>query len=195
MIPPSFPEQVIEADLPPRTPMRLSIDALMALFRWSSQDRLIAHSQTLSVPSYTPVYTCLLGICMEEKSATKNTRAYYFDNLKGVQRLPHDSGMEVSHEVLRSGSIGVMHLDNNIPIDTDSRGQEITERDLSLSAKQVHASKMKKFDTWLGVHSWYLVAKPVCASELRAVGTAFQYHWMGKMRLAIWLSCGFCSRR
>lgn len=40
-------------------------------------------------------------------------RAYYFDNIPGDQRLPHDSGKSVSEQTL--GSIGVLHW--SIPID------------------------------------------------------------------------------
>ncbi|EGN99906.1 hypothetical protein SERLA73DRAFT_180203 [Serpula lacrymans var. lacrymans S7.3] len=42
-------------------------------------------------------------------------RAYYFDNLPGDQRLPHDSGNSVSDETLKS--IGVLHW--HIPIDEE----------------------------------------------------------------------------
>ncbi|KAG8215128.1 1,2-dihydroxy-3-keto-5-methylthiopentene dioxygenase [Butyriboletus roseoflavus] len=41
-------------------------------------------------------------------------RAYYFDNIPGDQRLPHDSGTPVDDAVL--ASIGVLHW--HIPIDT-----------------------------------------------------------------------------
>lgn len=34
-------------------------------------------------------------------------RAFYFDNIPGDQRLPHDSGSPVSDELLKS--IGVLH--------------------------------------------------------------------------------------
>ncbi|KAG2050237.1 Acireductone dioxygenase [Suillus hirtellus] len=47
-------------------------------------------------------------------------RAYYFDNLEGDQRLPHDSGMDVSDEVLKS--IGVLHW--HIPIDAEGKYEQ-----------------------------------------------------------------------
>jgi 1,2-dihydroxy-3-keto-5-methylthiopentene dioxygenase len=47
-------------------------------------------------------------------------RAYYFDNLEGDQRLPHDSGMDVSDEILRS--IGVLHW--RIPIDAEGKYEQ-----------------------------------------------------------------------
>ncbi|KAG2142244.1 Acireductone dioxygenase ARD family [Suillus bovinus] len=47
-------------------------------------------------------------------------RAYYFDNLEGDQRLPHDSGMDVSDEILKS--IGVLHW--HIPIDSEGKYEQ-----------------------------------------------------------------------
>ncbi|OAX37929.1 Acireductone dioxygenase [Rhizopogon vinicolor AM-OR11-026] len=47
-------------------------------------------------------------------------RAYYFDNLEGDQRLPHDSGVEVSDDILRS--IGVLH--RHIPIDAEGKYEQ-----------------------------------------------------------------------
>ncbi|KAG2347557.1 Acireductone dioxygenase [Suillus weaverae] len=47
-------------------------------------------------------------------------RAYYFDNLEGDQRLPHDSGMDVSDEALKS--IGVLHW--HIPIDVEGKYEQ-----------------------------------------------------------------------
>lgn len=42
-------------------------------------------------------------------------RAYYYDNIEGDQRLPHDSGKDVSQETL--SSIGVSYF--HIPIDAE----------------------------------------------------------------------------
>jgi 1,2-dihydroxy-3-keto-5-methylthiopentene dioxygenase len=47
-------------------------------------------------------------------------RAYFFDNLEGDQRLPHDSGIEVSEEVLKS--IGVLHW--HIPVDAQGKYEQ-----------------------------------------------------------------------
>jgi 1,2-dihydroxy-3-keto-5-methylthiopentene dioxygenase len=46
--------------------------------------------------------------------------AYFFDNLEGDQRLPHDSGAEVSEEVLRS--LGVLHW--HIPVDAEGKHEQ-----------------------------------------------------------------------
>jgi 1,2-dihydroxy-3-keto-5-methylthiopentene dioxygenase len=46
--------------------------------------------------------------------------AYFFDNLEGDQRLPHDSGTEVSEEVLRS--LGVLHW--HIPVDAEGKHEQ-----------------------------------------------------------------------
>jgi 1,2-dihydroxy-3-keto-5-methylthiopentene dioxygenase len=51
-------------------------------------------------------------------------RAYYFDNIPGDQRLPHDSGYSVSDETLRA--LHVLHW--SIPIDdTESWEHRIDE--------------------------------------------------------------------
>lgn len=47
-------------------------------------------------------------------------RAYYFDNVPGDQRLPHDSGHPVSQETLKSINV----LDWSIPIDEAGTWQQ-----------------------------------------------------------------------
>src|ERR1700709_1149933 len=49
-----------------------------------------------------------------------NMHAYLFDNLEGDQRLPHDSGTEVSEDVLRS--LGVLH--RHIPVDAEGKYEQ-----------------------------------------------------------------------
>jgi len=50
-------------------------------------------------------------------------RAYYFDDIPGDQRLPHDSGKPVSDEILKA--IGVLHW--HIPTDEQSQIDNIAE--------------------------------------------------------------------
>ncbi|KAG2137176.1 Acireductone dioxygenase ARD family [Suillus cothurnatus] len=59
-------------------------------------------------------------------------RAYYFDNLEGDQRLPHDSGMDVSDEILRS--IGVLHW--RIPIDAEGKRGITKNHDIVAISKE-----------------------------------------------------------
>ncbi|OBZ73159.1 1,2-dihydroxy-3-keto-5-methylthiopentene dioxygenase 1 [Grifola frondosa] len=49
--------------------------------------------------------------------------AYYFDNIPGDQRLPHDSGRPVSEKALRSLGVHNWH----IPVDSENWKQRVTD--------------------------------------------------------------------
>ena len=79
-------------------------------------------------------------------------RAYYFDNIAGDQRLPHDSGRDVSEETLQS--LGVFHW--SIPIENQekeinevAKEREYRNRDIINVTKEglgdLFESKLKMF--------------------------------------------------
>ncbi|KAF9228169.1 Acireductone dioxygenase [Gyrodon lividus] len=81
-------------------------------------------------------------------------RAYYFDDLPGDQRLPHDSGKPVDDSVLKS--IGVLHWHIPVPVDgkydaIDAVAQErgYKNRDVIVITKEglgdLYESKLKTF--------------------------------------------------
>ena len=83
-------------------------------------------------------------------------RAYYFDDIPGDQRLPHDSGIPVSNAVL--ASIGVLHWHIPVPVPTTGDYPEIDavahergykNRDVILITKEglgdLYEAKLKSF--------------------------------------------------
>lgn len=83
-------------------------------------------------------------------------RAYYFDNIPGDQRLPHDSGTPVDDKVL--ASIGVLHWHIPVPapttgdyaqIDAVARERGYKNRDVITITKEglgdLYEAKLKNF--------------------------------------------------
>lgn len=81
-------------------------------------------------------------------------RAYYFDNLPGDQRVPHDSGKQVDSGVLEK--IGVLHWHISVPtdgkytaIDAVARERDYKNRDVITITKEglgdLYESKLKIF--------------------------------------------------
>jgi len=81
-------------------------------------------------------------------------RAYYFDNLPGDQRAPHDSGKQVDSGVLEN--IGVLHRQISVPtdgkytaIDAVARERDYKNRDVITITKEglgdLYESKLKIF--------------------------------------------------
>ena len=64
-------------------------------------------------------------------------RAYYFDNIEGDQRLPHDSGRAVTAEQLRK--IGVLHWTLNAA--DDNAVNEIAQQRGYKNRDQINVSK------------------------------------------------------
>ncbi|KAG1868375.1 Acireductone dioxygenase ARD family [Suillus subalutaceus] len=65
-------------------------------------------------------------------------RAYYFDNIPGDQRLPHDSGNPVSDEILKSIGALYWHIPTNQQeqIDTIAEERSYKHRDIITVTKQ-----------------------------------------------------------
>ena len=83
-------------------------------------------------------------------------RAYYFDNIPGDQRLPHDTGKPVDDAVL--ASIGVLHWHIPLPepatgeypkIDAVARERDYKNRDVITITKEglgdLYEAKIKSF--------------------------------------------------
>jgi 1,2-dihydroxy-3-keto-5-methylthiopentene dioxygenase len=90
-------------------------------------------------------------------------RAYYFDNIPGDQRLPHDSGNPVSDHILKS--LGLLHW--HIPtseqnqIDTIAEERSYKNRDTITVTKQglgdLYEAKLKSFYEEYALLSQYRV--------------------------------------
>jgi len=101
-------------------------------------------------------------------------RAYYFDNLPGDQRLPHDSGRPVPDEILKSIGILYWHIPTNqqSQIDVIVQERNTKDRDIITITKEglgdLYEPKLKIFS------QEYVMPQEVLSSYMTTSGTCMK---------------------